>query len=69
MQSFQHQILTVPEKALTQLANAFHPEANGPIVLVQYGDSHTEAGFFTKSFRNQIAKAQIQKSKPLKIVS
>jgi hypothetical protein len=60
MEDFLNPILTVPQKALTQLANAFHPEANGPIVMVQYGDSHTEAGFFTKSFRNQIAKSQPQ---------
>ena len=58
MEEFNNHILSIPPKALTQLANAFHPEANGPIVMIQYGDSHTEAGFFTKSFRNQIGKSQ-----------
>ncbi len=53
---FEGKFFIAPPKTLDQIAKVYHPDAQGTVVLVQYGDSHTEAGFFTKALRNNLMK-------------
>jgi lysophospholipase L1-like esterase len=48
--------LTLPSGALDALARRMQEEEGGrPIVVVQYGDSHTEAGVLPRELRDQLA--------------